>query len=144
MRTARCRPAAPLAVCAPRRPMRRGGRDWDLAWMSGCAHSTASRPVAKRSGSASFAGSGIGKSTLLAMLATSTPYAMSRCSPWSASVGREVREFLEDDLGAGRAGALGRGGSHSDLTAAAAPPGGLCGNDRGGALPRPGGNRCCC
>ena len=35
-------------------------------------------------------------------------------------------------------GALGRRGGHLGRAAAAAPPGGLCGDDRGGAFPRPG------
>jgi flagellum-specific ATP synthase len=46
-----------------------------------------------------FAGSGIGKSTLLAMMARNT-----KCDVVVLALvgerGREVREFLEDDLGA--------------------------------------------
>ena len=56
-----------------------------------------------------FAGSGIGKSTLLSMLARYTACDVAVLA-LVGERGREVREFLEDDLGPDGPGTLGRGG----------------------------------
>ena len=56
-----------------------------------------------------FAGSGVGKSVLLSMLARNVAADVSVIG-LVGERGREVQEFLQDDLGAGRPGALGRGG----------------------------------
>ena len=90
-----------------------------------------------------FSGSGIGKSTLLAMLARDTAVRRGRAGP-----GRRARPrgagVPRGRSGRGGAGALGRRGRHLRRAAAAAPPGGLCRDDGGRAFPRPGAARCCC
>ncbi len=56
-----------------------------------------------------FAGSGVGKSVLLSMLARNVAADVSVIG-LVGERGREVQEFLQDDLGDGGPGALGRGG----------------------------------
>ena len=66
---------------------------------SACACSTPSPPWARGSASGLFAGSGVGKSSLLSMIARGTDAEVSVIA-LVGERGREVREFLEDDLGA--------------------------------------------
>ena len=69
-----------------------------------------------------FSGSGVGKSTLLSMLTRGTECDVAVLA-LVGERGREVREFLEDDLGPDGHGALGGGGGDLGRAAAAAPPG---------------------
>ena len=95
----RCRPVRALAACGRRRRMRRCARGLGLGWMSASARSIASPPAGEANGSA----------------CSPAPASASRpcwpCSPSHTACdvavlalvgerGREVREFLEDDLGA--------------------------------------------
>ena len=84
-----------------------------------------------------FAGSGVGKSTLLAMLARHTACDVAVLA-LVGERGREVREFLEDDLGRRRPGPRRRRRRHLRRAAAAAPRGRLRRHDRRRAFPRPG------
>ena len=65
---------------------------------SACARSTPSCPAAAASALGIFAGSGVGKSTLLSMIARGTEADVSVIA-LVGERGREVREFLENDLG---------------------------------------------
>ena len=78
--------------------MRRSGRGSGRGSISACARSTASPPAAQGQRLGLFSGSGIGKSTLLAMLARHTACDVAVLA-LVGERGREVREFLEDDLG---------------------------------------------
>ena len=71
-----------------------------------------------------FSGSGVGKSVLLSMLARNVTADMSVIG-LVGERGREVQEFLQDDLGPGRPGALGGGGVDLRRAGADAPAGGL-------------------
>ena len=89
-----------------------------------------------------FSGSGIGKSTLLAMLARHTACDVAVLA-LVGERGREVREFLEDDLGEEDWPAR-SSSSPPRIAAADAPPGRVRRHDGGRAFPRPGQDRCCC
>ena len=84
-----------------------------------------------------FSGSGIGKSTLLAMLARHTACDVAVLA-LVGERGREVREFLEDDLGE-----TGLARSVVVVATSDSPPlmrrqAAFCGDDGGRAFPRPG------
>ena len=84
-----------------------------------------------------FAGSGVGKSTLLAMLARQTDCDVAVLA-LVGERGREVREFIEDELGPEGLARSVVVIATSDTRAADAPRGRLCGNDDRRAFPRPG------
>ncbi len=65
---------------------------------SACARSTRSTAVGRGQRIGLFAGSGVGKSSLLSMIARGTEAEVSVIA-LIGERGREVREFLEDDLG---------------------------------------------
>ena len=72
-----------------------------------------------------FSGSGVGKSTLLAMLARNTD-ADAIVIGLVGERGREVKEFVEDDLGEEGLKRSRRRRRHLGRAAAGAPPGRLC------------------
>ena len=90
------------AASRARRSPRLRERCRDLASASGsawaCARSTALCPAGAGSGLGIFAGSGVGKSSLLGMIARSTS-AQVNVIALVGERGREVREFIERDLG---------------------------------------------
>ena len=86
-------PPAPLARARVHAPLRTGVRVVDLF-----------TPLCLGQRVGVFAGSGVGKSSLLAMLARSTPIDTVVIA-LVGERGREVREFLDDTLGEGRASA---------------------------------------
>jgi hypothetical protein len=84
-----------------------------------------------------FAGSGVGKSTLMSMLARNSD-ADAIVIGLIGERGREVKEFIEDDLGPEGSGPFRRGRRDLGRSAAGAPPGGLCRHDRRRTAARPG------
>ena len=81
-----------------RLPTRCGG-NWSIAnWPSASRPSTPWSPAAGASGSGIFAGSGVGKSSLLSMVARGTDAAVSVVA-LVGERGREVNEFIQRDLG---------------------------------------------
>ena len=89
-----------------------------------------------------FAGSGVGKSSLLSMIARGTDAEVSVIA-LVGERGREVREFLEDDLGAGGPGPLRRGRRHLRRARADAPARRLHRHPDRRVLPRPRRRRRC-
>ena len=84
-----------------------------------------------------FSGSGVGKSTLLAMLARNSD-ADAIVIGLVGERGREVKEFIEDDLGAEGLARSRRRRRDLGRSAAGAPPGGLCRHGGGRTAARPG------
>ncbi len=87
-----------------------------------------------------FAGSGVGKSSLLSMIARGTDAEVSVIA-LVGERGREVREFLEDDLGTRRPGPLRRRGGDLGRTRPDAHARGLHRHPHRRVLPRPGPGR---
>ncbi len=81
--------------------------------------------------------SGVGKSTLLAMLARNTN-ADAIVIGLVGERGRELKEFIEDDLGEAGLASLRRRRRHVRRTGTGAPPGGLRRHDRCGTTSGPG------
>ena len=106
-------------------------------WTSACARINALFTAGRGQRLGLFAGSGVGKSTLLGMM---TRYTRADVIVVGliGERGREVKEFVEDNLGAGRSGALGRGRDAGRLLAAAAHPRRLAGHRDCRVFPRPG------
>ncbi|RKS80132.1 flagellum-specific ATP synthase [Motilibacter peucedani] len=88
-------PYAPVAGSAPH-PLRRGRVDASLSL--GVRAIDTLTPIGRGQRMGIFAGSGVGKSTLLSMIARGTEAQVSVVC-LVGERGREVREFLENDLG---------------------------------------------
>ena len=86
------------ASSSPSRPRRCCARRSRSAWPSACARSTRVIPCGKGQRLGIFAGSGVGKSTLLGMIARNTEADVNVIA-LVGERGREVREFIERDLG---------------------------------------------
>ncbi len=92
------RPAASRARRSPRLRARSPGRASQSASGWACARSTALVPCGRGQRLGIFAGSGVGKSSLMGMIARSTS-AQVNVIALVGERGREVREFIERDLG---------------------------------------------
>ena len=90
-----------------------------------------------------FSGSGVGKSVLLSMLARNVAADISVIG-LVGERGREVQEFLQDDLGRSRPRPLGGGGLDLRRAGADAPPGGLSDARHRRIFPRPRARTCWC
>ena len=114
-------------------PARRVGRPLDLGIR--CINTFLTMCAGQRMGI--FAGSGVGKSVLLSMLARYTAADVAVIG-LVGERGREVQEFLQDDLGAGRPRPLGRRGRDLRRAGPDAPQRGLRDPVGGRVFPRPG------
>ena len=142
LRPAARRPAArararPAPRCAGRRRRRRRARGWAPGSPPGSRSSTRVLPIARGQRIGVFAGSGIGKSTLLADLARGIEadivvYALI------GERGRELRDFVDNVLGPEGMAARGGGRRHLRPGAAHQAPRRLDGDGHGRGVPRPG------
>ena len=135
------RHATPTA-CTARPAIRSTASTSPSRWSPASAPSTACCPCGKGQRIGIFGGSGVGKSTLLG--------SMSRHNSADVTViamigerNREVRGFLEHELGPGGPQALGGGGGHLRAPGAAARARLFRGAGGGRVLPRPGRRACC-